>query len=66
MRTTRDKFLRYIDIIKEGKYNIYTDAINIIQATGMTIDDYMEIQRNFDYYSNLYLDDNGNVKPWIE
>lgn len=62
MRTTRDKFIAYENIRRSGEYNMYVDAATIISIIGVSIDEYLDILRDYEYYANLYINEDGTFK----
>ena len=57
MAITKEKFLKYEEIRKSGKYNMlsFESLIDVLKETGLYYEEYLTIIGNYDKYSNKYL-----------
>lgn len=53
MVITKEKFLKYEEVRKSGKYNMF--SADAIKATGLYYEEYLTIIGNYDKYSKKYL-----------
>lgn len=51
---TKELFSRYVEIHREGKYNMIMDGAKVIALLGCTPDEYEEILKNYDALSKKY------------
>lgn len=52
---TKDKFLKYYNVQKSGKYNMIMDAAQVMQETHLTKTEYMEIIKNYSVYKTKFV-----------
>jgi len=51
---TKELFSKYVEIQREGKYNMIMDGVEVIALLGCTVDEYKEILKNYDALSKKY------------
>ncbi len=51
---TKELFSRYVEIQREGKYNMVMDAAEVIELLKCTEEQYHEILRNYSALSKKY------------
>jgi hypothetical protein len=51
---TKELFSKYVEIQREGKYNMIMDGAEVIALLGCTVDEYKEILKNYDALSKKY------------
>lgn len=63
---TKELFSKYIEIQREGKYNMLTDAKQVMQLLGCGTTTYADILNNYENYSKLYKKTVDNVATNIQ
>ncbi len=58
---TKDDFLKYFAVQKYGAYNMLDPRAR--ELTGLDVDTYWEIIKNYDQYRDSYLPEFKNSKP---
>ena len=65
-KVTKGLFSRYVRIQREGKYNMITDAKQVMQLLGCDAATYADILNNYENYSKLYKKTVDNVATNIQ
>lgn len=52
---TKELFSKYVEIQREGKYNMIMDGAEVIALLGCTPDEYKEILENYNALSKKYM-----------
>lgn len=63
---TKELFSKYVEIQREGKYNMLTDAKQVMQLLGCDATTYAAILNNYENYSKLYKKTVDNVATNIQ
>lgn len=54
-KITKEQFMAYRRVQREGKYNMMMDAPKAAQEAGLSYDTYMDILWNYSALCNMYL-----------
>ena len=52
---TKEDFLKYYEVQGIGDYNMITDAAEVMQITGLSKEQYIDIITNYTKYYNKYI-----------